>query len=82
MKVVTKHRECLLRKLSTAIRSRYERVVGGKGGMAVAAVKNRACGACFTNLPPQTINEIRKGLEVISCETCGRMLVWANESEQ
>lgn len=82
MKTVMDQREYLLRKLSAAIRSRYERVVGGKGGMAVAAVKNRACGACFTNLPPQTINEIRKGLKVISCETCGRMLVWSNESGQ
>jgi len=82
IKVIMEQREYLLGKLSAPIRSRYERVVGGKGGMAVAAVKNRACGACFTNLPPQTINEIRKGLKVIGCETCGRMLVWADESGQ
>ena len=82
IEVIMEQREYLLGKLSAPIRSRYERVVGGKGGMAVAAVKNRACGACFTNLPPQTINEIRKGLKVIGCETCGRMLVWADESGQ
>jgi uncharacterized protein len=82
LKVVVEQRELLLSRLSAPIRTRYERVIGGKGGTAVAAVKNRACGACFTNLPPQTINEIRKGLKVISCETCGRMLVWADESGQ
>jgi len=82
LKVIMEQRESLLGRLSSPVRSRYERVVGGKGGTAVAAVKNRACGACFTGLPPQTINEIRKGLKVISCETCGRMLVWSEESGQ
>jgi predicted nucleic acid-binding Zn-ribbon protein len=82
MRVVVEQREFLLGRLSAPVRSRYERVVESKGGMGIAAVKNRACGACFTNLPPQTINEIKKGLKVISCETCARMLVWADESGQ
>ncbi|MCX5801147.1 MAG: C4-type zinc ribbon domain-containing protein [Candidatus Eisenbacteria bacterium] len=80
--VIMEQREFLLDRLSVPVRSRYDRVIGGKGRTAVAAVKNRGCGACFTGLPPQTLNEIRKGLEVISCETCGRMLVWSNESGQ
>jgi len=80
MKVLTEEKESLVSRLSRHVRSRYERVAGGKGGIAIVAVKNRACGACFTNLPPQTVNEIRKGLKVISCETCGRMLVWSDES--
>ncbi|MBN1504476.1 MAG: hypothetical protein JW952_05385 [Candidatus Eisenbacteria bacterium] len=70
----------LVSRLSPPVRMRYERVSEGKGGMAVAAVINRACGACYTNLPPQTLNEIRKGLQVITCETCGRLLVWTEES--
>jgi len=80
MKIVNEERDRLLAKLSAPIRSRYERIIGGKGGVAVTAVKNRGCGACFTNLPPQMINEIRKGNKVLNCETCGRILVWGNES--
>ncbi len=79
-KVLEEEKSELVKRLSPSVRTRYARVSAGKGGIAVAGVKNRACGACFTNLPPQTVNEIRKGLQVISCETCGRMLVWSNES--
>ena len=82
MKVVAEEKGSLLKRLSSQVRSRYERIAGGKGGVAVAAVRNRVCGACFTSLPPQTVNEIRKGQRVISCEACGRMLVWAVESDQ
>jgi hypothetical protein len=70
----------LVVRLSSPIRARYERVSEGKGGMAVTAVRSKACGECRTNLPPQTLNEIRKGLQVIACETCGRLLVWTEES--
>jgi predicted nucleic acid-binding Zn-ribbon protein len=78
-KVLEEEKAGLVSRLSSPVRSRYLRVAGGKGGIAIAGLKNRACGACFTNLPPQTVNEIRKGTKVISCETCGRMLVWSNE---
>ncbi|UCF77698.1 MAG: hypothetical protein JSW03_06165 [Candidatus Eiseniibacteriota bacterium] len=78
-KVLGEEKESLVKRLSSSVRVRYTRVAGGKGGIGIAAVENRACGACFTNLPPQTINEVRKGTRVISCETCGRMLVWPRE---
>jgi hypothetical protein len=80
--VVDGEKSALLVKLTFPVRSRYERVSEGKGGMAVTAVRNRACGTCRTNLPPQTLNEIRKGLQVITCETCGRLLVWTEDSAQ
>jgi predicted nucleic acid-binding Zn-ribbon protein len=82
MNIVSEEKTTLVSRLSGPVRARYERVSEGKGGLAVAAVKNRACGACFTNLPPQRVNEIRKGLQLIACETCGRILVWGNESTQ
>ncbi len=75
-------RSALVAKLSSPVRSRYERVSEGKGGMAVTSVRDKACGTCRTNLPPQTLNEIRKGLQVRTCETCGRLLVWTEESGQ
>jgi predicted nucleic acid-binding Zn-ribbon protein len=80
--VVESERSALVSRLSSPVRARYERVSEGKGGMAVTSVKNRACATCCTNLPPQTLNEIRKGLQVITCETCGRLLVWTEESGQ
>ena len=59
----------------------YERIRKGKGGAAVVAVKKRACGACYKALPPQRIQEIRKGDRLITCDSCGRMLIWTEDSD-
>ena len=59
----------------------YERVRKGKGGAVVVAVKKRACGACFKALPPQRIQEIKRGERIITCDSCGRMLIWTDASD-
>jgi hypothetical protein len=48
-------------------------------GTAVVPVSGASCGGCFASLPPQFINEIRKMEKLITCETCGRILVWSQE---
>ncbi len=57
----------------------YERIRRGRGGMAVVGVRKRACGACFKQLEPQLIQEIKKGDRLITCDSCGRILVWTGE---
>lgn len=60
----------------------YERVRKNRGGDVVVAVKKRACGACYKALPPHRIQEIKRGDQIITCDNCGRMLVWhEGESE-
>ncbi len=58
----------------------YERIRKGRGGMAVVSVKKRACGACFKQLEPKLIQEIKKGERLITCDSCGRILVWTGEN--
>ncbi len=67
-------------KVGKRARATYERIRKGKGGAAVVAVKKRACGACYKSLPPQRIQEIRKGERLITCDSCGRMLIWTDDS--
>lgn len=60
----------------------YERVRKNRGGDVVVPVRKRACGACYKALPPHTIQEIKRGNHLITCDNCGRMLVWQiGESE-
>ncbi|MEW5924715.1 MAG: C4-type zinc ribbon domain-containing protein [Candidatus Zixiibacteriota bacterium] len=60
----------------------YERVRKNRGGDVVVAVKKRACGACYKALPPHRIQEIKRGDQIITCDNCGRMLIWhEGESE-
>jgi predicted nucleic acid-binding Zn-ribbon protein len=60
----------------------YERVRKNRGGDVVVPVRKRACGACYKALPPHMIQEIKRGDRLITCDNCGRMLIWVDgESE-
>jgi predicted nucleic acid-binding Zn-ribbon protein len=58
----------------------YERVRKGRGNQVVVTIKKRACGACYKGIPPQVIQEIRKGDIIYTCDNCGRILIWTNDS--
>jgi predicted nucleic acid-binding Zn-ribbon protein len=75
-----KERQSLVKQINKRAISAYERIRKGKGGAAVVAVKKRACGSCYKALPPQKIQEIRKGEQLIMCDSCGRMLIWTVDS--
>ncbi len=74
-------RRVLVSEISKQTMLVYERIHKGKGGAVVVAVKKRACGACYKALPPQRIQEIKIGDRIITCDSCGRMLVWTVESD-
>ncbi|OQX92120.1 MAG: hypothetical protein B6D58_04635 [candidate division Zixibacteria bacterium 4484_95] len=57
----------------------YERIRKGKGGMAVVPLRKKACGGCFKHIPPQMIQQIRRGDRIYTCDSCGRILIWVNE---
>ena len=58
----------------------YERVKRGRGDQVVVTIRKRACGACYKGIPPQMIQEIRKGEIIYTCDNCGRILIWTDES--
>lgn len=58
----------------------YERVKKGRGDQVVVGIKKRACGACYKGIPPQVIQEIRKEERIYTCDNCGRILIWTDES--
>ena len=45
-----------------------------RDGIAVAEVVNGACSACHMSLRPQAMVEVRKGQEIMLCESCSRIL--------
>ncbi len=45
-----------------------------KQGIALSEVSNEACGQCYIALPPQLINEIKRGDRIIRCTSCARIL--------
>jgi uncharacterized protein len=54
-------------------RVQYERVVASKGPDALAAVQNRTCSACYTEITAQQYNELLQE-QFVLCKACGRIL--------
>jgi len=77
---VEAERAGLLARLPQATRSRYERIRTSKEGRAVVAILKGACGGCFRGQPPQVIQEARRGDRLLTCDGCGRLLVWPPEA--
>jgi len=72
-------RRDLVKDINKQVVGVYERVRKGKGGMAVVPIRKRACSGCFSQIPPQRIQEIRRGDRIFSCDSCGRILTWTEE---
>ena len=41
----------------------------------VAKLVNGQCGGCYMSLPQVTLRNLKAGVKVIECESCGRMIV-------
>ena len=53
-----------------------------RDGIAVAAVINGSCSACFMSLRPQMQVEVKRGDQIITCESCARILYMPKKEEQ
>jgi predicted nucleic acid-binding Zn-ribbon protein len=62
--------------LEPQLKRRYQRILEKLGDFAVTHVVNEVCQGCFTTIPPQTANEVKKNDRIITCEACGRILVY------
>src|SRR5262249_54372142 len=69
-------RQSLMGRLPTALRSRYERIRSSRDGRAVVAIVKGACGGCFRGQPPQALQEARRQDRTLTCDGCGRLLIW------
>ena len=76
---VEKGREVVAKSIDDQLLQTYKRKKGRRG-IRVAAIHKHACGACYYQMPAQMLNEVRIGDRVISCESCGTIMVWNEQS--
>lgn len=67
-------RQELAAKLSSDILSHYEFVRKGRGGLALAEVRDGKCMGCNVLLRPQLYYDVRAGEGLYECENCARIL--------
>lgn len=81
MAVEEDHRKNVTVRMEKRLLKTYERIRKVKNGLAIVAIRKRACGGCFKTLPPQKIQEIRGTDRIITCENCGRILYWDDDCQ-
>lgn len=72
-------RKRLLPHIPELLLQRYERIRKNKGGKGVALVKDNVCTACGAEVPPYKIAILKSYREILTCESCGRILIWKED---
>lgn len=60
----------------------YDRMSRLRRGQALAEVRNGICVACRVKVRPKIFSDVRKGDQLISCENCGRILYYRDQTSQ
>jgi predicted nucleic acid-binding Zn-ribbon protein len=78
---ITKEREVLVPQIGKHILRPYDLIrKKKKNGKALSLISNnKNCSVCYKVLEPQLYNEIKRGLKLIICESCGSIMVWNGE---
>lgn len=69
-------RKQIVAKLKPPTYSTYERIRKKKNGLAAVEAVEGRCSACQIALRPQFFQDLRKGDQLMLCESCGRILYY------
>ncbi|MDD5644641.1 MAG: C4-type zinc ribbon domain-containing protein [bacterium] len=64
------------KNLRPEILSQYRRLLNNKKDTVVVPSKNGSCGGCFMSLTPQCIMKLKSEMQIVTCESCQRILYW------
>lgn len=73
---VRKDREGFAAGVDESWLARYERVFKHTGDFGLVPVDSGSCGGCHMKLPPQVVQDAKRGANMTSCSYCGRILYW------
>lgn len=75
---ITKERENVVPNLAKHILRQYDLIRSKrKTGRVISIIKpNRTCSVCYKVLEPQLFNEIKRGIKVQLCQSCGSIMIW------
>jgi predicted nucleic acid-binding Zn-ribbon protein len=63
-------------KLPRTTLAGYERIRKKWNGVVIAEAVNGRCSACQIVLRPQYVQDLKKGEQMMFCESCGRFLYY------
>ncbi len=63
-------------RLTGDLLGKYDRIRKQRNGLVIVGTQSGVCQGCHMNLPPQTVNLVRRNTEMIYCPNCQRILFW------
>jgi hypothetical protein len=69
-----KKRSAAGRDVPAEIMSKYDRLISRRGETAMVPVVNGACQGCFMQVRSETMAQLRKGGDLVFCNSCSRIL--------
>ena len=71
-----REREKLTGEVNRPTLKLYERIMNSRVNRAVVPVRSGCCGGCFAHVPLQKVADIRKGGQIYTCDSCGRIVYY------
>ena len=69
-----KRRQTILPDVPQPTLVTYERILSIRDGLALVPLISESCGGCHRRLPPQVINQVYLQADLVTCESCNRIL--------
>ncbi|MCI0486499.1 MAG: C4-type zinc ribbon domain-containing protein [Blastocatellia bacterium] len=80
---LAERRKLIADSLSKPLFATYDRMSRTRRGQALAEIRSDGiCSACRVKVRPKVFSDVRKGEEMIICESCGRILYYRPEHPQ
>ena len=74
--VLQAERKGIVAGLNPNVQRNYERIRKNRRGVAVAEALEGRCSACHMSIRPQLFQDLKRGEQIVVCESCSRMLYY------
>jgi hypothetical protein len=79
-KELESNRDILYKDIEPNYLNTYEKLRSSRD-VGMASIIGAACGGCYSQLPPQTIIEIKENKHIINCPNCSLFQYWNGVEE-
>ena len=75
------NRDTLYKDIEPNYLNQYEILRNSRNGVGMASIIESACGGCYSQLPPQTVIEIKENKQILTCPNCSVLQFWDGSEE-
>ena len=75
------NRDTLYKDIEPNYLNQYEILRNSRNGVGMVSIIDSACGGCYSQLPPQTVIEIKENKQILTCPNCSVLQFWDGSEE-